>query len=280
MGVVTKRKENSEVDILYNLLTYINASYSQDMYYTICYQVLNNIEKIPDISINELADLCYTSPATISRFCKALKCDNFADFKKEVQDGLRQASHEIKMEPEDLVAIHQNPQRCVDLVYGLTIDSLIESKKYIDIHEIDRLCDIIYDAKKLHFFGFQFNKILASDIQFKLVKLGKFSYAFADRGDDSQRIELLDEDSVAIVLSVRARVHPIGDLITSIKNRGAKVILVTLNPDSEVIKQADKTFIVHGKESDFTESSISGTTVLKTFFDVLYVRYGLLYPRR
>ena len=95
------------------------------------------------------------------------------------------------MEPEDLVAIHQNPQRCVDLVYGLTIDSLIESKKYIDIHEIDRLCDIIYDAKKLHFFGFQFNKILASDIQFKLVKLGKFSYAFADRGDDSQRMNCL-----------------------------------------------------------------------------------------
>ena len=48
-----RRKENTEVDILYNLLTYINASYSQDMYYTICYQVLNNIEKIPDISINE-----------------------------------------------------------------------------------------------------------------------------------------------------------------------------------------------------------------------------------
>ena len=32
---MTKRKENGEVDILYNLLTYINASYSQDMYYTI-----------------------------------------------------------------------------------------------------------------------------------------------------------------------------------------------------------------------------------------------------
>ncbi|MFQ6793392.1 MurR/RpiR family transcriptional regulator [Thomasclavelia sp.] len=277
---MTRKKENSDVDILYNLLTYINASYSQDMYYTICYQVLNNIEKIPDISINELADLCYTSPATISRFCKALKCDNFTEFKKQVQDGLRQASHEIKLEPEVLVAIHQDPQKCADLVYDLTIDSLVESKKYIDIHEIDRLCDIIYDAKKLHFFGFQFNKILASDIQFKLIKLGKFSYAFADRGDDSQRIELLDEDSVALVLSVRARKHPVGGLVTSIKNRGAKVILVTLNPDSEVIKQVDKAFVIHGKESDFTESSISGTTALKTFFDVLYLRYGLLYPRR
>ena len=57
-GEVLNIKRNTEVDILYNLLTYINASYSQGIYYTICYQVLNNIEKIPNISINELADLC------------------------------------------------------------------------------------------------------------------------------------------------------------------------------------------------------------------------------
>lgn len=267
------------VDILYNLLTYINTSYSQDMYSTICYHILNNIEKIPDISINELATLCYTSPATISRFCKTLKCENFAVFKKEVQAGLKQASHEIKLSPDDLVKIHQDPNHCVDMVYDLTINSLIESRKFINIHEIDRLCDIIHDAKKLHFFGFQFNKIVASDIQFKLIKLGKFSYAFADRGDDSQRLELLGEDSVALVLSVHANIVPIAGLVGSIKNRGAKVILITLNSESEVIPMVDQTFIVHGNESDFTESSISGSTIMKTFFDVLYVRYGLLYPR-
>ena len=120
-------KRNTEVDILYNLLTYINASYSQGIYYTICYQVLNNIEKIPNISINELADLCYTSPATISRFCKALKCDNFAEFKKEVESGLRQANHEIKLSSQDLGEIHNEPSKCVDMVYDLSINSLKES---------------------------------------------------------------------------------------------------------------------------------------------------------
>ena len=49
-------KRNTEVDILYNLLTYINASYSQGIYYTICYQVLNNIEKII------LNNNCYITP--------------------------------------------------------------------------------------------------------------------------------------------------------------------------------------------------------------------------
>ena len=112
------------------------------------------------------------------------------------------------------------------------------------------------------------------------MKLGKFSYAFADRGDDSQRIELLDKNSVAIVLSVRARMMPVGELVISIKNRGAQVILITMNEQSEVIKLADRTFLVHGEESNFTESSLSGTTTMKTYFDLLYVRYGILYPRR
>ena len=83
---------------------------------------LNNIEKIPNISINELADLCYTSPATISRFCKALKCDNFAEFKKEVESGLRQANHEIKLSSQDLGEIHNEPSKCVDMVYDLSIN--------------------------------------------------------------------------------------------------------------------------------------------------------------
>ncbi|MFQ9072877.1 MAG: hypothetical protein ACLR43_09210 [Faecalibacillus faecis] len=38
----------------------------------------------------------------MSRFCKALKCDNFAEFKKEVESGLRQANHEIKLSSQDL----------------------------------------------------------------------------------------------------------------------------------------------------------------------------------
>lgn len=269
-----------EVDILYNLVTYVNAAYTQDMYYTICYNILKHIEEIPDININQLAELCYTSPATISRFCKALKCDNFAQFKKQVQAGLKLASQEIRLPAEELVAVHQDPSNCIDLVYDLAIASLQKSKEAINIHEIDQLCDIIYDAEKLHFFGFQFNKIVASDIQLKLLKLGKFAYAFADRGDDSQRIELLDDQSVAIVVSIRARENPIGMLVRAIKARGAKVVLITMNENSPVMEECDKAFIVAGYESNFTESSTVGTTTLKTYLDLLYIRYGILYPRR
>lgn len=268
------------LDMLYNLVTYVNTSYNEDTYYTISYTILMNIEKIPNISINELANLCYTSPATISRFCKELKCDSFAQFKQEVKKSLKIGLKEIDLSKEEIQKMKQDPSSCIDKVYDPVISSLLEGKKSIDMFDVDYLCDIIYQAKKLHFYGFQFNKIVASDIQIKLLKLGKFGYAFVDRGDDSQRLELLDQDSVAIVLSVRARHETMFDLISSIKNHGAKVILLTLNPNPTVKDLCDKVITIAGVESDFTESSMSGTTILKTFLDLLYVRYGILYPRR
>lgn len=268
------------LDILYNLITYVNTSYSEDTYYMIAYTILMNVDKIPNININELAGICYTSPATISRFCKELKCDNFLQFKKEVKKSLKIGLKEIDIPKDELKKINLEPSYTVDKVYDMAINSLIESKKNINIYEVDRLCDIIYQAKKLHFYGFQFNKIVASDIQLKLLKLGKFAYAFVDRGDDAQRLELLDHDSVAIVLSVRGRAENMSDLILSIKSHGAKVVMITLNPNPSVKDLCDKVIWVAGEESDFTESSMSGTTVLKTFLDLLYVRYGILYPRR
>ena len=43
----------NEVDILYTLMSYVNVSSSQDMYYTIAHTILTHLEKIPDISIND-----------------------------------------------------------------------------------------------------------------------------------------------------------------------------------------------------------------------------------
>ena len=60
-------RDYNETDILYLLMTYVNFSSGQDMYYSIAKTILTHLEQIPSISINDLAELCYTSPATISR---------------------------------------------------------------------------------------------------------------------------------------------------------------------------------------------------------------------
>ena len=99
----------NEVDILYTLMSYVNVSSPQDMYYAIAHTILTHIDQIPSISINDLADLCYTSPATISRFCKDMNCKSFVNFKNEIAIALEIARNEIHLSIQDAQKVSEDP---------------------------------------------------------------------------------------------------------------------------------------------------------------------------
>ena len=58
--------------MLYRFLTYVNSTSSQTTYANIAYYISNNFSKIIHMNLEELADACYVSQATISRFCRFL----------------------------------------------------------------------------------------------------------------------------------------------------------------------------------------------------------------
>lgn len=268
----------NEVDILYTLMSYVNVSSSQDMYYTIAHTVLTHLEKMPDISINDLADLCYTSPATISRFCKDLNCRSFANFKHEMAIALELSKDEIHVDNLDMEEIHKNPQYLIDKVYNETVESLTMGCHCLSIHEIDKICQLIYQSKKVHMIGYQFNKIISNDFQMKMLKLRKFVYAFVERGDEIQRLDMIDQDSLVIIITARARRQLIDPLIEKIKEHKPKVLLLTMNKDYQN-DCIDYICCIDGTESRYSESSIQGTINFLTVLNIIYLRYGLLYRR-
>ena len=268
----------NEVDILYTLMSYVNVSSSQDMYYTIAHTVLTHLEMMPDISINDLANLCYTSPATISRFCKDLNCRSFANFKHEMAIALEISENEIHMEPYLMAEIHQDPQILIDKIYNETIDSLKKGHRSVDMQGIDSICEMIYQAKKIHMIGYQFNKIISNDFQMKMLKLKKFIYAFVERGDEIQRLDIIDQDGLVIIISVRARRQLMEPLLEKIKANQPRVVLITMNKEYKN-ENIDYIYYVDGTESDYTESSMQGTINFLNILNLIYVRYGLTYGK-
>lgn len=268
----------NEVDILYTLMSYVNVSSSQDMYYTIAHTILTHLDKIPDININDLADLCYTSPATISRFCKDLNCKNFANFKHEMAIALELAKNEIHMDDYNVHRIIKDPQYLVNKIYSETIESLQMVCQSIDIHEIDKICQMIYQAKKVHMIGYQFNKIISNDFQMKMLKLRKFVYAFVERGDEIQRLDMIDEESLVIIITVRARKQLIDPLVEKIHEHSPHILLITMNKDYKN-DYIDYIYCIDGTESQYSESSIQGTMNFLSLLNLIYVRYGLLYRK-
>ena len=70
-------------NLFYRLMIYLDTASETDTNYFIALFMANNFYRIPDMRISELAEECFVSPATISRFCRALGYENFAHFKQE-----------------------------------------------------------------------------------------------------------------------------------------------------------------------------------------------------
>jgi len=272
----TKLNDYNEIDLLYTLMTYINVSSSQDMYYTIALTILNHLEEIPNISINDLADMCYTSPATISRFCKDLNCKNFAAFKRGMAQALALAEDEIHLREDTKHLINDNPQYLIDKIYDDTVISLQMARPELDIKKIDEVVKLIHDAKSVHMFGYQFSRIVCNDFQLKMLKLKKFIYAFVNRGNEIQKLETIEENELVIIVTVSARKELIDSLVRKVKEYKPKILVVTMNKNY-TNPLVDYYYYLTGKESDYTQSAMMGTVDMMTLFNVIYVRYGLLY---
>lgn len=266
----------NEVDILYTLMSYVNISSPQDMYYAIAHTILTHIDQIPSISINDLADLCYTSPATISRFCKDMNCKSFVNFKNEIAIALEIARNEIHLSTQDAQKVSEDPDYLKKKMYHEAMESLALVEKSIDMKDIDRICEMIYQAKKVHMLGYQFNKIISNDFQMKMLKHRKFVYAFVERGDEIQRLDIIDKDSLVIIITVRAREQLMKALIDKIKEHHPKILLLTMN---QIYQNDDIDWIyrIDGTESQYSESSLQGTMNFLSLLNLIYVRYGLLY---
>lgn len=76
-----------------------------DVYWGAAKKILQNIYKIPESSITDVAKMCYVSTATISRLCRKLNYESFADFKKDVTMNL----HYFNQDAKRLLFDHQLP---------------------------------------------------------------------------------------------------------------------------------------------------------------------------
>ena len=69
--------------LFYRLIIFLDTASEADTNYNIAWYMAHNFSKVAKMGISQLAKECYVSPATISRFCRALGYENYAHLKQE-----------------------------------------------------------------------------------------------------------------------------------------------------------------------------------------------------
>lgn len=154
---------------IYKLQNIINASPDNDDADIILARcLLKNINSIhKKTSIQDFANICFTSQSSISRFAQKLGYNNFNAFKLDCLD--------VQEEVQELIIDNAAFEKLDFKDYGTEIsDCLLSMQDTFSADELDRLCDYIYNAKRILIFATHIPGDLANILQRGLLSTGKF----------------------------------------------------------------------------------------------------------
>lgn len=254
--------------ILHELINIMNATNNNETYHNLARFLIENINKIHDMNITELADLCYVSTATISRFCRELGFHNFTAFKSALEESY---GFEIDYDHEYIDNQLPITQR-VEHLQKETIDSLLSINNTLNIDDLIELANIIHDTKNIAIFSQSHYQFFALYLQQRLSLFNKIIYIDIEQRKQLSRAEHLDENSLAIIYSPRGQSFIFSQVSSLLMKNKTTTILITQNKTISNKSRYNKIINIGG-----TNENNLGLISYSYFIDHLILIYYNLY---
>lgn len=261
---------NNNPFVLNQLLHITNENYQKDANYTIAKTMLDNFSKLSEMTIQEVADLCYVSPASISRFVRYLGYSGFSEFKESCEKSIGiEADYSLevkKARKEDLLPIYERFTNQV-------IANIETSFEKIDIEQFDRICEMIQKADRITVFGLEFSNIIGEHIQSRFARMGKMVDLGLDRKEQLDIANGLTSDSVALLITMEGGyLYRNSEVIDVLEQNNCHTVVFTINPQIKLLQFADE-ILVCGLANHNTEARIS----LLYEVEMLLMHYSISY---
>ena len=158
--------------VLSILLRYVNGQYKKDTNYDIALALLTHYSEIPKKTINEISDLCYVSPASISRFVKLIGFHSFQEFKNACLNTLDISKTDYS--PKVIKANKNDVKEILQHYTNRVISNIQFSYDHLDFEQLDRICSYIHDSNDVLILGLEFSTLLAQHVQNRFALMNKY----------------------------------------------------------------------------------------------------------
>ena len=140
--------------------------------------ILENINKIPEYNITDVAEMCFVSTATISRLCRKLNYESFSDFKMDVTMNLRYFNHDsMRMQFDHQLPVFPVEGKTTKDLFSDHFENIVQNLRstyeMIEFEELEKLVDLIYQSNEICFAGNFFTQSVSMQLQIELSYLGK-----------------------------------------------------------------------------------------------------------
>lgn len=233
-------------------------------------KVADTVLADPDAAVHAtlqvLAERSDVSEPTVIRFCRALGCAGFQEFKLRLAQAL--ATRETYFY-RDVTAEDTSAQLATKLLDG-AIASLMHIKNQMAPEALERAIGLYQAADRVELYGSGGSAIVAEDAQLKFFRLGKPAIAYSDPHIQNASAALLDERALVIAISHSGRSRDILRTVDIAREAGARVIAVTATR-SPLAERADVTLTVDVAEDSDVFSPVKSRLGQTVVLDILAV---------
>ena len=259
------------ISIMSQLLSIVNYGDSKEVNEDIARTILQNYNKIPNLTIFDLADLCFVSSSSITRFIRTIGYNNYKEFKNEI-------SHTLKINVDYSKKVNMASAEDLQPIYRRYTENVIENIQYtfdnIDYRQLNRVCEMIYQAKEIALFGLEYANYVGIHFQNKMASLNRFIQLGVS---DEKQLELakkLAPNSIVFIISLEGsffyRNNEIIDILT---DKNCKIIAISMLATGKFIDMCDEVLLCNKTNSN-TEGRITLMYTIELIIIYYYVNYS------
>jgi RpiR family carbohydrate utilization transcriptional regulator len=182
--------------------------------------VLQNLIPVVRMRIVDLAQKAQVSEPTVVRFCRAIGCRGFQDFKLALAQQLASSPSHGRIAVTDTDSIKDYTFK----VFDTTIDTLLKVRDNLILENLDAAIAAIHNSRRVEFYGFGASAAVAFDAQHKFFRLQITASAYADPHLQNMSATSLEPGDVAVAISQSGRSIALLDSMELVKNSGGIVI--------------------------------------------------------
>jgi RpiR family transcriptional regulator, carbohydrate utilization regulator len=184
--------------------------------------VLDNPEVTIAENITALARAAQVSEPTVVRFCRAVGCDGWHEFKLKLAQGLAltPTGRDETPLPDDLA------EDLVSKICGRSINTLLDLRNNLDPQAVQRALDILAQATKIEFYGQGSSGLVAADAQHKFFRSGVPTVAYSDPHIHAISAALLGPGDAVVAISQRGGSTALLHSVELARRAGADIIVI------------------------------------------------------
>lgn len=228
--------------------------------------ILKNPKTVSRMTINQISSTLGFADSTVFQFTKKLGYKGFRDFRNDLltEEFDPEISVHEKIKKED------SPLVMAQKVFESTITSLQNSFSLLELEKLEKASNIILKSNKLSFFGVGGSNVVCYDAYHKFLRSPIQCNFSIDYHIQLMNASLLTKDDCAFIITHTGLTKEAKVIADIIKKNGAKLIVLTSYPLSDLAKIADLVFVSVSEETGYRSESLASRIAQLAIIDSLF----------